>query len=198
MFLKPKKSGAGFTLIDMLVTISVILILSGILIRYGKESGKQLVLINNQTKLMNLISRAKSLSTTTFIENSLSTIPYQSKNVCGYGIHANIESGEVFIFRDHPVPPSVDCAASDNKFGSGDEKLKGQLDVLNLESQTIKFASESDLIDVFFIPPDPTVVINGDKSIEAKEAGLVIETKDKSDKVMVKINNAGRIWTPTK
>ncbi len=209
MFFKPKnsrfiqhyfssKSGAGFTLIDMLVTISITLILSGILIGYGKESGKQLLLINNQAKLVSLISRAKSLSTTTFIENSLPITTGGPERICGYGIHADQGKGEVFIFKDRPDPQSIDCATSDNKFSSGDEKLSEQLDVLNLASQAVKFAPESDLIDILFIPPDPTIVINGDKSMQAKEATLVIETKDKSSKVVVKVNNAGRIWAPAK
>lgn len=197
MTLNPKSyilnSTTGFTLIEMLVTISVTLILSGVLIGYSREAGKQLILANHQAKLMSLISRAKSLSTTTFLESALPLNPGDPK-ICGYGVHADTGSGGIFIFRDL----AVDCASGDNKFGSGDVKLTGELNVFQLNLQATQFASGTNFNDVIFIPPDPTVIINGEKSVEVKEAALAIEIKDKSSKVIIKVNNAGRIWSPPK
>ena len=182
------KNNSGFTLIEMLVIISVTLVLSGILIGYSREAGKQLILVNNQAKLVSLIARAKSLSTATFLENALPLNPGDPR-ICGYGVHADTGSGEIFIFRDL----AVDCASGDNKFGSGDVKLTGQLNVFELNLQATQFASDMTLHDIMFIPPDPTVIINGDASL--REAMISIEVKDGSSKSIVKINNAGRIST---
>lgn len=181
-------SEGGFTLIEILVVISVTLVLSGILIGYSREAGKQLILVNNQAKLVSLIARAKSLSIATFIENTLPSAP-GSPITCGYGVHVDTASGEIFIFRDL----AVNCASGDNKFGSGDVKLTGQLDVFKLDSQAIQFASDTTLRDIIFIPPDPTVIING--AVSTKEAAISIEIKGGSSKSTVKVNNAGRIST---
>ena len=179
----------GFTLIEMLVVISVTLILSAVLIGYSREAGKQLLLVNNQAKLVSLISRAKSLSIVTFIENTALPSSPSDPKVCGYGVHVEKGTGEVSIFRDL----AIDCANSDNKFGSGDVKLTSQLDIFKLDSQVTQFASDTTLRDVIFIPPDPTTIINGD--VSTKEAAISIEVKDGSSKSTVKINNAGRIST---
>lgn len=187
MFIKRNKG--GFTLVEMLITISVTLILSGILIGYSREAGKHLILVNNQTKLISLIARAKSLSTATFFENALPLNPGDPR-ICGYGVHADKGSGKIFIFRDL----AVDCATNgDNRFGSGDVSLPGQLNVFELNSQVTQFASDMTFDDVIFIPPDPTVIINGDTSL--REAVISIEIKDGSSKIIVKVNNAGRIST---
>ncbi|OGY59107.1 MAG: hypothetical protein A3E61_02375 [Candidatus Colwellbacteria bacterium RIFCSPHIGHO2_12_FULL_43_12] len=183
------RNKGGFTLVEMLVTISVTLILSGILIGYSREAGKHLVLVNNQAKLVSLIARAKSLSTATFFEGTLPLNPGDPR-ICGYGVHVDTVSGEIFIFRDL----AVDCVMNgDNRFGSGDIPLTGQLNVFELTPQVTQFASDMTLDDIIFIPPDPTIIINGDTSL--KEAMISIEVKDGSSKSIIKINNAGRIST---
>ena len=179
---------SAFTLIEMLVIISVTLVLSTILIGYSRESSRQLLLINSQAKLVSLISRSKSLSTATFLENSSLPTGPSDPRICGYGIHLDQGAGEVFIFRDM----AVNCSTSDKKFALGDAKLSGQLDIFKMDKNTTQFA-DTTLSDVVFVPPDPTVVINGDGSVQ--EAVLGIELKDQSSKVIVKINNAGRIST---
>ncbi len=182
------QKNSGFTLIEMLVIISVTLILSAILIGYSREAGKQLLLINNQAKLVSLVARAKSLSIITFLENTLPTGQNEPK-MCGYGAHLERNSGEVFIFRDM----AVDCSASDNKYTSSDTKLTGELNVFKLDTKVTQFASDNTLNDIIFIPPDPTIIINSDRSVQ--DAVIGIETKDGSGKVVVKVNNAGRIST---
>lgn len=318
----------GFTLIEMLVIISIILIFSTILIGYSREAGKQLLLVNNQANLVSLISRAKSLSIATFIENTALPLSPSDPKVCGYGVHIEKGAGEAFIFRDL----AQDCSSGDNRFGSGDVKLTGQLDIFKLDPVVAEFGSADTTItptvtpsadtsgkhwwawdygggdkqyfyltpaekeqkiramqweggfgpldeappsaapaptltpttqkyevqrgygggtvtfnsydeawdyvkrasgnmgltnidqigggwtitptvtppvtspttspgqtpgttlsDIIFIPPDPTVIINGYRTV--KEASLNIETKDKSIKVVVEVNNAGRIST---
>lgn len=178
----------GFTLIEMLVIISVTIILSAILIGYSREAGRQLLLVNNQAKLVSLIARAKSLSTSTFLQDPLPAGPSDPKT-CGYGAHLAGVSGEIFIFRDM----AVDCSLSDNKYTSSDTRLAGELNVFKLDAKVVQFASDNTFNDIIFIPPDPTIVINSDVSVQ--EAVISIETKDGFGKVVVKVNNAGRIST---
>jgi len=179
---------SGFSLIEMLVVMSITVLFSTILIGYARESSKQMVLISSQAKVVNLISRAKSLSIATFIDESgLPTNPAAPK-ICGYGVHVDKAAGQVFIFRDL----AVDCSTSDNKFGSG-EMLSSNLDTFSVPN-TIQLGADTDLTDVLFIPPDPIIVINTSKSLPS--AKLTLQNKDNATlNVLVKIDNAGKIST---
>jgi prepilin-type N-terminal cleavage/methylation domain-containing protein len=182
------RNSRGFTLIEVLVVISLTAILTGILLGYNRESGKQLLLTRDQAKLVNLITRSKYLSTSTFLEGALPANPTDPKT-CGYGVHVEKTSGEAFIFKE----VALNCSSSDNRYSSGDVRLSGELNFVKLDSRVLQFAPTTTLNDVVFIPPDPLIVINGDKLVT--EAVLAVETKDGLSKVLVKVNNAGRIST---
>ena len=169
--------------------MSISLVLSTILIGYSRVAGRQLVLISSQAKVINLISRAKSLSVATFIgENGLPTDPAAPK-ICGYGVHVDGGLGQVFIFRDL----AVDCSAGDRIFGNGDVNLVSTLDVFSIPDTAIQLGSDTTLTDVLFIPPDPSIIVNADPSLQS--AKLFLQSKDKVLNVLVKIDNAGKIST---
>ncbi len=183
------KFRGGFSLIEMLVVMSITVLFSTILIGYARESGRQMVLISSQAKVINLISRAKSLSVATFIDESGLPTNSAAPKICGYGVHVDNVAGQVFIFRDL----AVDCSTSDNKFGSGDAMLSSNLDTFSVPN-TIQFGVDTDLTDVLFIPPDPIIVINTSKSLPS--AKLTLQNKDNATlNVLVKIDNAGKIST---
>lgn len=193
MFKPRVKDRWGFSLIEMLVVMSITLLLSAILIGYTRGAGRQLVLISGQAKIVNLISRTKSLSVATFLdEQGLRTDPSAPK-ICGYGVHVDKGAGQVFIFRDL----AVDCSADDPMrryvFDDKDVKLTSTLDTFSVPEATVQFGDDTTLTDVLFIPPDPTVVVNALPSLES--AKLTLQSKDKALSVLVKIDNAGKIST---
>jgi len=179
----------GFTLIEMLVVLSITLILSGILIGYSRENSRQLILINTQTKFISLISRAKTLSTTTYLESLNIPIAPSDPKLCAYGVHIDRGTNEAFIFRDK----AVDCVNSDYGYDSGDDKLDGEINSFMIEIDAVQFTSQGTLTDITFIPPDPVVKINGTSGI--KEDFVEIETKGSTSKAIIKVNSAGRIST---
>jgi prepilin-type N-terminal cleavage/methylation domain-containing protein len=179
---------SGFTLVEIIVVVTVTLVVSTILIGYSRESSRQLFLINHQANLVSLMARAKSLSITTFLEDPLPAGPSDPR-ICGYGIHVDRGAGEVFIFRDL----AINCDVGDKIYGFGDVKLTGQLDIFKLDTSISRFAPDTTLMDVVFVPPDPRVVING--SASTLEAVISLELKDMSRKAIIKINNAGTIST---
>jgi len=182
-----KHRGNGFTLIEIIIVLTIISITSAILVGYSRESARQLLLINYQAKLVSLITRAKSLSTTTFLEGPPPS-PGDPKT-CGYGLHVDQALGEAFVFRDL----AVNCALSDNRFSSGDVKLESQLNTFKLDTKLYQFAADTTLTDVIFIPPDPVIIING--SVPILEGVLSVEPKDQTNKSIIRINNVGRIST---
>lgn len=184
----------GFSLIEMLVVMSITLVLSAILIGYSREAGRQLLLISSQAKVVNLISRAKSLSVATFIDTNGLPASGESK-ICGYGVHVDKELGQVFIFRDLAVDCSDSASSSYRVFSEGsDEKLQGTLDLFSLPD-TIQFGTATDttLINVLFIPPDPTIIINKGASQLAQVT--LQSSKGGNLNFVVKIDDAGKIST---
>jgi len=183
----------GFSLIEMLVVMSITLMLSAILIGYTREAGRQLLLVSSQAKIVNLISRAKSLSVATFIdEKGLPTDPAAPK-ICGYGVRVDRDLKQVFIFRDLAVDCSDPASAGYRVFGAGDVKLLSTLDVFSVPDAAIQFGDDTTLENVLFIPPDPTIVVNADPSLQS--AKVTLQSKDKILNVLVKIDNAGKIST---
>jgi hypothetical protein len=181
----------------MLVVMSITVLFSTILIGYARESGRQMLLISSQAKVINLISRAKSLSIATFIDEGGLPANSGTPKICGYGVHVdvNLPVKQVFIFRDSAVDCYDPTSANYRVFGDGglDAKLLSNLDVFSIPD-TIKFGADTDLRDVLFIPPDPIIVINGDSSLQS--AKITLQNKDNSTlNASVKIDNAGKIST---
>ena len=52
----------GFTLVETLVVVGIMMIMTATLIAYTRSSGKQIVLYTEQAKLIGILNRAKSLA----------------------------------------------------------------------------------------------------------------------------------------
>ncbi len=167
----------GFTLIEMLIVISIIGLLMSITAVSGTQSRRQFLLTTSQEQLRALISRAKALS--------VSTVLSRSQSICGYGVHINAGESRAFIFRDLPLGSSC---PGDNKYSLDNpgEKLSGFLNEMKLDN-SLNFNSD---FDVLFIPPDPSTILNGD--VNLTEVTIIISIPG-GDGRKIKINNAGLV-----
>jgi prepilin-type N-terminal cleavage/methylation domain-containing protein len=184
----------GFTLIEILVTLSILAVLSAVLIGYAAESSRQTFTLITRERVIRLLTRARALSTSTFLENLTALQDPAVPKACGYGLHVNREKGQLFLFRDM----TTDCAATDYRYvqGTGDKPLESSLDSYTLDLGRIQFVSGSlpDLDDVVFVPPNPKVYLNGDTTGSVNQAGIYLQVKDGSGAgAEVTINNAGQI-----
>jgi len=66
----------GFTLVETLVVIGILMILTTTLIAYTRSSGKQITLYTEQAKLIGVLNRAKSLA----LQRNM------AETVCAYGV----------------------------------------------------------------------------------------------------------------
>jgi len=164
----------GFTIIETLVVISVIVFLSSFLIFYSRTGENQIILFSEQSKLITALNRTKSLSIQTFDS---------SQSSCAFGMHFSPAENAFLIFRDL----AADCQNTDYIYTNSDEILENY----RLSSK-IKF-SELDLTDIVFIPPDPKILIDSD--LNKIEAAITLETLDGNASLKVKVNNAGQITT---
>ncbi len=168
----------GFTIVELLITFTVISILSGGLVFYSRTAERQIILFKEQAKIIGIIQKAKTLSFATYAQE---TVP------CGYGAYFQQNLNSIILFQD--ISPSMDlnCLDIDNSYTSQSEKIEE----IFLD-KTVKF-SELGVYNIIFIPPNPKIIIDNDIS---KSEGLIkISTTDDLMERAIKITNAGQITT---
>lgn len=159
----------GFTLVEVLVVVSITALLSSVLILYSRTGERQILLFREQAKVLNLISKSKSLALQTYIDGA---------SACGYGIHFTLP-GTLILFKDQ----APDCAASDNIYSGPDE------DFSHLILGDGIVISSADISDILFIPPDPSVKLTPDQV-----SGIItLQTIDGGTSARIKLNNSGQI-----
>lgn len=73
-----KNERSGFTLVEMLVAISIMMILSGVMVGYSRSSEQQIALATERDKVISMVNHVRDLS--------LATAYTAGKGICGYGI----------------------------------------------------------------------------------------------------------------
>lgn len=164
------KNKKGFTLLEMLVVISIMALLSSLLILYSRTGENQVLLFREQSRLITALNRAKSLSV------QLYNTP---ETPCAFGVH--FSQTEFLIFRDL----ASDCQNAGHTYSDPGELFENyQL------SPKIRFR-QLDLTDIVFIPPNPKTLIDNDPN--KANATIILETLDGNASVNVTVNNAGQI-----
>ena len=77
----------GFTFIETLITMGILLMLTSILLLYNRSGERQIVLFKEKAGVVGLILKAKSLSLNTLIID---------EPICGYGVH--FENNSYILF----------------------------------------------------------------------------------------------------
>ncbi|HUY69744.1 MAG TPA: type II secretion system protein [Candidatus Tyrphobacter sp.] len=187
-----KTGRAGFTLIEMIITLAVLgLLISavGVSAPINRES---FLLTTSQEQLRDLITRAKALS----VNSVFSSVP--GGESCGYGVHIDSVASTAFIFRGCGADPtffSVYAAAN-----ATSTELTGSLNQMAFDrSLKLSFSqagsySNGSAADIFFLPPDPLVYINGANQAGVAEA-ITISPVNNTSKIIwgVNVNSVGLI-----
>ncbi len=176
---------SGFTLIELLIVLGITVALTSIVLGYSREGGRQILLVQTETKMLNLFSRAKFLSVETFFGGGRSG----DKRICAYGVKVDISRQEMFIFQDL----SSESRCPGNGVYNDGERLAGELNEAKLTDTVASITTETDLSEVIFIPPDPqTKIIKTDNS-EAAEAKLSVKIKEGTGQFTITVTNAGQV-----
>jgi len=176
--------GAGFTYLEMLIVISIIILFSTFIISYNHISERQLIIIKDQARVVSALQKAKANALATFSDTGIS---------CGFGVHFSTSSvpNQMIIFKNTPQATGTNtlplCLAMDHSYQPA--ILSSITEVIYLDPD-IRFGNVSSS-DIFFVPPDPTTFIDNSSSTPA--ASIEIVTIDGLAAKSVKVNNFGQI-----
>ena len=186
-----KKLCDAYTFIEMVVAVTIIIVLATVAIGYSNSIGRQMESVRAQAQLVSILNHAKSLA-----QNFLFTPPAGSR-LCGYGAHVVRATSTVIVFQDL-VPTSDSCSADANRAYDPGEELSGRLNSYQIDTRILEFIASTDsaspdLIDVMFIPPDPTVVINAPTTPPPSSGSIVVRIIGTSTTFDVRVNDFGQV-----
>jgi len=162
-YFKKKKESRGFTLIELITVIGVIIILTGIVLLMPREGID-----------MDLTAR-KMVSDFRWIQNAamVGYSPPGASKVYGFGIHTESDGYTLYYSKkEEHTAYDKDEVDEDGKLiykKIRDVKFPGGLIIKNAVGQDA---------DVFYIPPDPTVIISSTPGTESIDFDLYYKERE--------------------
>lgn len=183
----PVSNRNGFTLIELIVSISIITILIGIFLTNYRSGGKRTELIMTAQKMVTDIRMAQN--------NTLGSVEYNSQIPSGgWGIYINTtedDSSYLMFADDDDINEN-----SEYDVGEGDTALGARRYVLPrniiIDSIDIKNIGITDNVHITFVPPDPITVIYDTFNTSTEVTITLKETRDNSTKDIL-MNSFGMI-----
>ncbi len=136
----------GFTLVEILVTMAIIVMITGFLI--ANFSRARVDLGQTALEAIDAIRQAQSLA----ISGALFTAGATPYYPCGYGIHFDQTS---YLIYAGPNASTTDCTAQNRNYDSGIDAIVRSA---TLGSNVLEYIPPQG--DIFFEPPNPTTYIN--------------------------------------
>lgn len=187
MFLKPNKTEKGFGLTELLVTIAMIMILSGVVFMDFNGAAKTLAIQRSAYKMAQDVRKTQGLMGTTdlkckkFGAGDEFSVNYKY----GYGISFSKGTASYFIFSD--------CDGNKN-FDANDEVLETINFENHLAVSDIRIdASSTSSAVVVFTPPDPSIDITPNPT--SGYVDIIIKVDTTSQTKDITINKGGMVGT---
>lgn len=173
----------GFTLIETLVTISITLVLSGLAIAYNRSSERQIAIYRDQSTVVGLLNRARSLAAQKYRDPSIPTYI-----TCAFGIHFEPDSRDFVLFQDLGEG-GCSSGSANYRYDAGSNPSE-TLETLSLDPRLQFDGIPISGLDIFFIPPDITA-----SSSTNLPVSFVIKTNDNNFSVTTTVAAGGQIVT---
>lgn len=187
----------GFTLAEIIVSVSVMALLTAFFIGYTRQGSVQIKILKNKSEFIAALYRARSLA--------IATYQYDPPE-CGYGIHVFADENpprRYVLWRDTAAngacnDPDETLRANGhydtNKDSNGDGKNDEDVEFFTLDPG-VEFRNAGDedaLRDILFIPPDPRVVRNGAPGTTGA-LRVVLGAPDGASKTGITITEYGQV-----
>jgi prepilin-type N-terminal cleavage/methylation domain-containing protein len=177
---KNQKINKGFTLVEMLVSVSIIGVMSTIFLVNYHSTNKRSELILTSQQLAGDIRMAQN--------HSLGSKEYGAGNIPtgGWGFYVNKANSDYLIFADNNGNYSFDVGEDNTSMGAQKIDFPSRIGVKDILVNGVDVNS----VSVVFLPPNPKTYINGSDSAIVS---IILEEDVSSSTSTVEVNYFGLI-----
>ena len=169
----------AFTLVEIIVVVSIIFILTSILVANFPKGREQFALQRTSYKLIQDLRRAQEMAMSAREECCDDSEPCEKK-ANGFGIYFD-------KFSPHSYLLFANCDESYNYI----EYIDKDLELIDLEKGTEIFSLSTSLLSIVFAPPSPITYVNGSPGFEAQ---IVISLESDTSRIkIIEVNKTGLI-----
>lgn len=159
--MRRKEKNEGFSLIETLVAMGIVVILSGIVLAYNHSSDQRIVLFTEQAKVAGVLNRAKALALERYKGNNVS--------YCAFGVVFEASGSYSIVAVPAPASAAVPCIAGGSLPASSDA-----IDSYTLDNR-VSFTSLPPTGGIFFEAPYLNTIQSGTIVLEVKNASPAAE-----------------------
>ena len=180
-FFRRRLSGRGYTLIELMVVITIIAIITAIVAANYHAGNRQVVLDMQVNEFAQDLRKMQEWSFAAH-EVPVGYSPGRA-SMPGYGIYVAKDSESYYLYTDND---------NDKKYSSGDTVQQ----TVYLDSKLEITSCSPSPASINFIPPDPITVITDHltNSTSTVQASVTFQIKGASSKRTVVVNGAGLIY----
>ena len=182
----------GFTIIEMMVTLSIVTLLTVMVLAYSRQSERVTNLIRDSDKIIYELRRAQNLAMLTLQQPS-------SQAICGWGIRLNKGNTSDQL----PQTPQTEYSLFFDLCVAGTSKGNGQYDE-GETFETIKLLKgveifKSNVDSVVFVPPEPTIVFGSFEEDPDERDGnahiwMRLTSQPKESYYRIRVTQSGQIF----
>lgn len=177
---KFRRSVTGQTIIELIVTLSVIVGLISILIIYNRTGQRVVRVPRAAEKLAFDLRRAQNYALT--VREFAGEIP------CAYGIHFDVGQNQYILFAD--LLTGSDCTSANGQRAPGGSE---DVEAIKMEEGVIVMSSTNDVSDIVFVPPSATVSFFPSFPVGPASITLGFQGGIPSITKTVRVNRVGRV-----
>lgn len=173
----------GFTLVELIVVIAIIIILTSIAFPYYNQARQQLALQRSASRLIQDIRRVQEMATATEECKHPIVCPTGGVPPGGYGVFLPKDQKYYMVYADMD---------NNGKYNSGEG-----IETIYLENDIFiyQLTPPSANFSVNFKPPDPTVGIKDAAGLDKQNTEITLAlVSDPTKTKIIKVNKAGLIY----
>lgn len=174
-------SVSGFTLVEMLIVMSLVLILIAVAAMYNKTASRQIMVSREHAKVLTAFVRARSEGL------AIPKTDPSVEHICAYGVHVDPASRTIVLFKDLGSIAPASCASANHRYDGDRETIQR----IVLDATVAMTAVR--LSDVVFIPPNGDVIISDTDGKTMQSATVTVAGANNEFVRGVKINTFGQI-----
>src|ERR1051325_6517465 len=154
------KKRSGFTLLEIMVVVTITILLSGMILVYNHSTQRQLILIREQAAIMGAIYRSKSLTLQKY------NVP---PNIgCGFGLYFPTKPNPADYILFEKIGTFQTCSASPG-YNAGSDLIIQNFAI----DPSLKLTNPNPQTTFLFLAPDVTLVANKSFPIQ-----ITLQTND--------------------